>query len=138
MSDNSPPNPAEAPRRLTRHEAARTLGCSVSTVRRLEYLDLHPIADERGVVRFDPAEVAAAAQKRGPQPARAPRRQENPEARRGRLAARVFMMFAGGRSIRQIVVTAKVPPDVVRSLYHEWGTSLQDGEWARLEREMER
>jgi hypothetical protein len=42
---------------LTRAEVARRLGKSIATVRRLEYRVLHPARDERGVFRFDEADV---------------------------------------------------------------------------------
>lgn len=42
---------------LTRAEVARRLGKSIATVRRLEYRVLYPARDERGVLRFDEADV---------------------------------------------------------------------------------
>ena len=42
---------------LTRAAVAKRLGRSIATVRRLEGNELHPWTDERGVHRFDAAEV---------------------------------------------------------------------------------
>ena len=42
---------------LTRAGVAKRLGRSIATVRRLEGVELHPWVDERGVHRFDAAEV---------------------------------------------------------------------------------
>jgi hypothetical protein len=45
---------------LTRAEVAKRLGKSIATVRRLEYRVLYPERDERGVLRFDEADVERA------------------------------------------------------------------------------
>jgi len=45
---------------LTRAEVARRLGKSIATVRRLEYRVLFPARGERGVLRFDEADVERA------------------------------------------------------------------------------
>src|SRR5690349_13236282 len=42
---------------LTRAQVAKRLGKSIATVRRLEGHALHPTRDERGIHRFDRAEV---------------------------------------------------------------------------------
>ncbi|MDB4989681.1 MAG: hypothetical protein JWN04_4859 [Myxococcaceae bacterium] len=123
---------------LTRVEAAARLGVSTSTIRRYEWDQLHPQADSRGVWRFDPAEVDAiknstSSRKRSTRPSKADTVQRA-TARRGRVAAQVFRMFARNLSLPQIVVTTRQPPEVVRALYHEWMTGLHDGEWQRTER----
>ena len=46
---------------LTRSDVAKRLGKCIATVRRMEGVELHPVRDERGVNRFDPDEVEAAA-----------------------------------------------------------------------------
>jgi hypothetical protein len=42
---------------LTRGQVAKRLGKSIATVRRMEGRALHPKRDQKGVLRFDPAEV---------------------------------------------------------------------------------
>jgi hypothetical protein len=117
---------------------AAQLGVSVSTVRRMEFDALQPVADERGVWHFDPAEVArlapvssrkpsgdgSAARTRSADPA-----ESRARAREGRVAARVFQMFARHWTLPQIVVATKQPPEHVRQLYHEWSTTLEETEW---------
>jgi hypothetical protein len=119
---------------LTRTQVAERLGISPSSVRRLEWDQLHPEVDERGVHRFDPAEVAALRLPRRRAPAKA-RRAVDPEARdrarRGRLAAEVFVMFGRRVPLAQIVVATRQPPDAIRALYREWSTSLEEAELHR-------
>jgi hypothetical protein len=122
----------EADCRLTRREVALRLGISTSSVRRLEWCDLHPEQDERGRWRFDPAEFA----RLEPRPHRVDRGASITDearglARRGRVAARVFRLFARNMTLPQIVVATKQPPEVVRELYREWSTDLSEGEWDR-------
>jgi hypothetical protein len=119
---------------LTRAQVAERLGVSLSSVRRLEWDRLHPEVDDRGVHRFDSAEVDALAPRQ-----RAPARVSDPErraeARRGRVAATVFRMFARHLTLPQIVVATKQPPEMIRELYREWSTGLDEGEWERRDRE---
>jgi hypothetical protein len=49
----------------------------------------------------------------------------------GRIAARVFYLFDHGRGLREVVQEAEVPPSVVRELWHEWLTDLDEGEMER-------
>jgi hypothetical protein len=103
-------------------------------VRRLEWAGLNPELDGNGVWRFDPREVDRVAQQ-------GIRKREPPmlhldsaaraRAKRGRLAARVFRMFARPLTLPQIVVATKQPPEVIRELFREWSTSLEEAEWAR-------
>jgi hypothetical protein len=120
---------------LGRAQVAERLGVTISTVRRLEWDRLHPTADERGVWRFDPAEVealAATMPPKRPRPGAAtPKGRERTSVRRGRLAARVFGMFARRFPLPQIVALTNQPPEIIRALYHEWATSLEEGEWKR-------
>ena len=44
------------------------------------------------------------------------------------MAARLFRMFAARKTLPQVVLATRQPPDVVRALYHEWRTSLEDAE----------
>ena len=115
---------------LTRRDVATRLGVSTSSVRRMEFDRLHPVEDERGIWRFDPAELEGIEPRAKPE--RSPISNEARERQReGRLAARTFFMFARHWSLAQIVVATKQPPERVRSLYHEWMTSLDEGEWSR-------
>ena len=120
-------------RGLTRQELAQKLGLSRSSIRRLEDDLLFPELDERGVWRFDPAQVEAV-RDRIPIHARGPRTgppEAREAARAGRVAAKVFRLFARHRTLPEIVVITKQPPERVRVLYHEWVTSLEEGEWSR-------
>jgi hypothetical protein len=115
---------------LTRREVAARLGVSISSVRRMEFEQLHPREDERGVWRFDPVELQGLTSR-----AVAPERRRRStktlaRAREGKLAARVFRMFARNWSLPQIVVATSQPPTVIRALYHEWSTSLHMAEWS--------
>lgn len=117
---------------LTRTEVAKPLGISTSSVRRMEFDRLHPVADEHGVWRFDPAEVAAVTtvgrRRRGARKTRSAR------GREGRMAAKVFALFARRWTLPQIVIETCERPSRIRALYHEWSTSLESGEWARERR----
>lgn len=117
---------------LTRGQVATRLGISTTSVRRLEWEKLPPVQDERGVWRFDPGEVATIAPREDRSGATTRQRSDDERDRKRRgLAARVFLMFARNRSIAEIVVATKQPPDLVRELYREWSTSLEEGEWDR-------
>jgi len=128
------PSALQARHSLTRRDVARHVGVSTSTVRRMEFVQLHPVPDEHGVNRFDPAELEGLEPRRAKATVR-PRRglseQERERARAGRLAAQVFRLFARDASLAHIVLTTKQPPERIRELYHEWNTSLFEGEWQR-------
>jgi len=49
----------------------------------------------------------------------------------GKIAARVFYLFDHGRELREVGQEAEVPPSVVRELWHEWLTDLEEGEMER-------
>ena len=129
MRDQHRDRAATGGHRLNRREVAARLGISTSSVRRLEWDVLHPEQDDRGVWRFDPAEVARI------EP-RSPRATEGGGgkaharaiARKGRLAALVFRMFARALPLPQIVILTKQPSETIRELYREWSMSLEDGE----------
>ena len=109
---------------LTRGQVAAELGYrSIFPVRKMEGQQLHPVRTARGWL-FDPAEVAALKAKRplGGVPAAAPE---------GRVAARVFYLFDQGRELREIVEELEIAPAIVRDLWHEWLTDLQEGEMNR-------
>jgi hypothetical protein len=110
---------------LTRAQVAAELGYkSIFPVRKMEGTTLHPVREARGWV-FDPAEVAELKLTRtAPRPAAPPMSE-------GRIAARVFYLFDHGRELREVVQEAEVPPSVVRELWHEWLTDLDEGEMER-------
>jgi hypothetical protein len=82
------------------------------------------VREARGWV-FDPAEVAEVKLTRmAPRPAA-------PAMSEGRIAARVFYLFDHGRELREVVQEAEVPPKLVRELWHEWLTDLDEGEMER-------
>ncbi len=110
---------------LTRREVAKRLGVSVSTVRRMEGVELHPIQDHQGIWRFAEDEVRKAAKSRRPGRSRYARAQDGP------IAARVFKAFAAGHTLREIVIEHEVHPAVVRDLYAHWLVRLEDGEEER-------
>lgn len=127
VSTGKPPDGGHT---LTRRDVAHRLGVSTSSVRRLENVQLHPAQDASGVYRFDPQEVAAL-QPLAQQPRNAVRAERRATTIRGRMAARVFGMFARQSSLPEIVMATKQPPDVVRQLYREWSTTLEEGDWER-------
>ncbi len=95
----------------------------------MEYDRLHPVEDDRGVWRFDPAEVECLVPSTKPtRPAVSDDLRQR--QREGRIAARVFLLFARDASIGRIVVETKQPPERIRALYHQWVTGLDAGEWA--------
>lgn len=118
---------------LTRAQVAKRIGRSVSSVRRMEFTTLNPVADERGIFRFDADEVEALAKQLldTTTPQRRPGPSRVTTARRdGLLAARTFAMFSRHWSLPRIVTATKQTPERVRALYHHWVTGLQDGELA--------
>jgi len=81
---------------------------------------LHPVRTPRGWL-FDPVEVAALKAQRPIGGAAAP-------ASEGRIAARIFYLFDKGRELREIVEELEIAPGIVRDLWHEWLTDLDEGE----------
>ena len=110
---------------LTRAQVAAELGYrSIFPIRKMEGTKLHPVREARGWV-FDPAEVAEVKLTRmAPRPVA-------PTMSEGKIAARVFYLFDHGRELREVVQEAEVPPSVVRELWHEWLTDLDEGEMER-------
>ena len=118
---------AAATPRWTRAQVARRLGKSISTVRRLEGVDLHPVRGPDGVNRFDPAEVEALARRTG-----AP---GSASLAPGVLAARVFKRLDEKATLHDLVIELEQPPQVLRALYREWQLGFEDGEKQRRLRE---
>jgi hypothetical protein len=129
MSDAIDRQPADSPpRHLTRTQVAKRLGVSVATVRRMEGKELHPTKDENGVRLFEPAEVESIGAARSPGP-------PTPSSS-GILAATVFTMLDQKKTLREIVIALKAPPEVIRALYREWSMDLTTGEKERRRAEL--
>lgn len=122
---NQDSQPASNSCGLTRKEVSARLGVSVSSIRRMEGLVLHPQLDSAGVWRFKPEEVAGIVNERAP---RSPHPRGEDE---GQLAARVFEAFEAGCDLSDIVIEQRIHPAVVRELYSQWSVSLEDGERER-------
>jgi hypothetical protein len=123
-------NVAVSQPRLTRSQVADQLGVSISTVRRLEGVRLHPEIGPGNTRLFDPTEVAAVATalRRSAPPAPEPTASA---ISRGELAARVFERLEQRHSLSEIVVELRVAPDAVRELFHQWRVGLEQGEARR-------
>ena len=113
--------------RMTRRDVAHRLAVSVSSVRRMEGIDLHPLQDAQGTWRFDRDEIESLARKRLPRPV-----QQSKDVL-GQVASRVFAAFEAGCDLSEIVVDLHVHPTTVRELYSEWSISLGEGERRRRE-----
>lgn len=107
---------------------AERLGCSVSSVRRLEGKALHPEQSAAGVWLFDAAEVEALDVASRPRA-----RSQASGAAEGTIASRVFLMLEAGHDLREIVIATRTPPRLVRELYAEWLMDLEGGEQRRRE-----
>jgi hypothetical protein len=136
-ADKRGPLPADT--MYTRAETAARLGVSTSTVRRYEGDKLHPVKGADGVNRFAAQAVtelaAALLNERGGKSPRSARNAAPPrEAKRaaGEIAADVFERFEQRQSLAEIVIGARVEPEVVRELHRQWQIGLIEGE---LERE---
>lgn len=122
---------------LTRHDVAKRLGVSISTVRRLEGERLHPLIDGKGVRRFKASDVERLAKELEAEQ-RSPRNAQQAVVRaaemsKGELAALVFERLEQRHSLSEIVIALRVPPEDVRELYHTWLVGLWTGELQRKE-----
>ena len=122
---------------LTRHDVAKRLGVSISTVRRLEGERLHPLVDGKGVRRFKASDVERLAKELEAEQ-RSPRNAQQAVVRaaemsKGELAALVFERLEQRHSLSEIVIALRVPPEDVRELYHTWLVGLWTGELQRKE-----
>jgi hypothetical protein len=89
---------------LTRSEVARQLGVSTTEVHRMGLRGaLRPKRDDRGVWRYDPAEVVRAAAGRSTAARRT----------RGQTAALAFRMFDQGGELKDIVMALQEPPEEI-------------------------
>jgi hypothetical protein len=109
---------------LTRGEVARRLGLSLSTVRRMEGVQLKPIVGERGVRYFEETEIQTVLVR--------VRRTRVPVDERtdGTLAAAAFTRFRNGADVVAVVTELRVAPEKIESLFEHWkrlrGTVLLD------------
>ncbi|MFW5920887.1 MAG: hypothetical protein ACOCUS_03525 [Polyangiales bacterium] len=103
----------------------------MATVRRAEGDRLHPVVDDNGVHRFDPAEVAAEASRRRSAESSAEKtgtggRDVGGAAADGELAAAAFALFADGKHPTEVVIQLREPPRRVALLHEQW-TRMMDG-----------
>lgn len=111
-------------KRLTRSQVARRLGLSLSTVRRMEGVQLKPIVGERGVRYFEETEIQAVLVR--------VRRTRMPDDERadGTLAAAAFALFRNGADVVAVVTELREPPETIERLFEQWnrlrGTILLD------------
>jgi len=77
---------------------------------------LRPKRDDRGVWRYDPAEVVRVAAGRSTVARRT----------RGQTAALAFRMFDQGGELKDIVMALQEPPEEIRRLFREWQSALED------------
>lgn len=116
-------NKETSPVRLKRAEAAQALGISISAVRKLESAGkLHPqVHPENGTRLYDAAEVEELRARRlGASKAEKPQGLSGSSDTEGEVAARVFARLDKGERLTAIVVTEKLPPDVVRKVAEQW------------------
>lgn len=94
---------------VTRSEAARILGASIATVRRLENEELATVTDALGVHRFRRSHVEALAAQRTSNPRTTSR---DP----GERAARAWELFSRGSDLREVVIALRIHPTEAREL----------------------
>lgn len=115
---------APSGRLLTRGQVARRLGLSLSTVRRMEGVQLKPIVGERGVRYFEETEIQTVL-------VRVRRtRMPNDERADGALAAAAFTLFRNGADVVDVVKQLREVPEKIEQLFGQWkrlrGTILLD------------
>lgn len=126
---NRPPN------MVTRGQAAKILGVSLSTVRRMEGNELHPEIEPDDTRVFEVAEVERVAATRrascssaqtGPagdisdEPAAQTTDSEGNKLNEGQLAALIFQDLEDGYLASDIVRRRELPPDVVTRIHAQW------------------
>lgn len=109
----TPPGPpTENGPTLTRGDVAAILGCSISSVRRLEGDILHPVLDADGVHRFFLLEVLQVQKTRSARAVGA--------TQEGMRDSRAFEVFDAGGGIRDVVTQVRIPVDLAERLYEAW------------------
>lgn len=97
---------------LRRTEAARLLGVSKSTLRRMEGTALTPVVGPKNVHLFQEEEVRAIVVTR--------RAHVTMPTNAGDVAADAFALFDDGVHVVDVVKQLRVAPDVIESLYERW------------------
>src|SRR5258708_10473507 len=95
---------------MTRNGVAKRLGCSVTTVRRMEGKDLRPRVGRDGVHYFRKSEVNRLALRYVSGRDRNRVEQNRHEEREGKLAARVFALFDNGCTAVEVVKRLEIVP----------------------------
>ncbi|HYQ41911.1 MAG TPA: hypothetical protein VER11_08080 [Polyangiaceae bacterium] len=110
--------------RLTRAQVAQRLGLSLSTVRRMEGVQLNPIVGEGGVHYFEETEIQTVLVR-----VRRTRTGENEQAD-GTLTAAAFRLFRNGYDVIAVVAELRADPETIEKLFEHWkhlrGTVLLD------------
>jgi hypothetical protein len=99
-------------RLLRRAEAARMLGVSKSTLRRMEGTALTPVMGPKNVRLFLEEEVRSVIVTR--------RAQVEPNGDLGDVAADAFARFDAGSDVIDVVKALRCSPDVAETLYAQW------------------
>jgi hypothetical protein len=97
---------------LRRTEAARLLGVSKSTLRRMEGTALTPVVGPKNVHLFQEEEVRAIVVTR--------RAHVGAQTTSGDVAADAFALFDAGVDVVDAVKQLRVSPDVIEGLYERW------------------
>jgi hypothetical protein len=103
---------APAGKLLRRTEAARMLGVSKSTLRRMEGTTLTPVVGPKNVHLFQEEEVRSVIVTR--------RSRVDTQASNGDVAADTFALFDAGVDVVETVKQLRVAPDVIEALYERW------------------
>lgn len=99
-------------RLLRRTEAARLLGVSKSTLRRMEGTSLTPVVGPKNVHLFQEEEVRSVVVTR--------RARFDSQPGSGEIAAEAFALFDAGLHVVDVVKQLRAMPDVIESLYATW------------------
>ena len=105
---------------MTRNGVAKRLGCSVTTVRRMEGKHLRPRVAPDGVHYFRRSEVNGLALRYVSGRDRNRVEQDRHEEREGKLAARVFELFDDGCTAAEVVKRLEIVPRRVIDLVGQW------------------
>lgn len=109
-------------KRYTRVQLAKLLGCSVSSVRRLEGKELSPRKDKHGVWYFDAEDIDdLVRRRRGRITSRPPRSSESEEERKRRIHPLALRLYDEG----------KTPSDAVKELLLSCDEALYLWEFAK-------
>lgn len=108
----NPPALPPSGKLLRRTEAARLLGVSKSTVRRMEGTALTPVVGPKNVHLFQEEEVRAIVVTR--------RAHVAMPTNAGDVAADAFALFDDGFHVVDVVKQLRVSPDIIETLYERW------------------